>query len=76
MFVYPKKSFYRYYQLCPHCGFIVNIPNEILTDGIKKRIEERCSKNPQLFKKMYLYSKLFKLEQSTSKEQKKLLKTK
>ena len=57
------------------CGFIVNIPKETLSDGIKKRIEERCSKDPNLFRKMYLYSELFSLDKSSSKEQKKLLKT-
>ncbi len=76
IFVDPKDSLYRYYQLCPHCGFIVNIPKEILSDGIKKRIEERCSKDPNFFRKMYLYSELFSLDKSSSKEQKKLLKTK
>ena len=75
IFVDPKDSLYRYYQLCPHCGFIVNIPKETLSDGIKKRIEERCSKDPNLFRKMYLYSELFSLDKSSSKEQKKLLKT-
>ena len=76
IFINPEESFYRYYQLCPHCGFIVNIPKDALSDGIKKRIEERCSKDPNLFRKMYLYSELFSLDKSSSIEQKKLLKTK
>lgn len=42
IFVNSNDSIYRYYQLCPHCGYIVNIPKEILSDGIKKRIEQRC----------------------------------
>lgn len=76
IFVNPTDSLYRYYQLCPLCGFIVNIPKEILSDGIKKRIEERCMKDPNLFRKMYLYSELFSLDKSSSKEQKKILKIK
>ena len=74
IFVNPSDVLYRYYQLCPHCGYIVNIPKEILSDGIKQRIEERSSKDPNLFRKMYLYSELFSLDKLSSKEQKKLLK--
>ena len=51
IFVNPDDKLYRYYQLCPHCGYIVNIPKKILSDGIKKRIEERCKKDDKLFKK-------------------------
>ena len=76
IFVNSRDVLYRYYQLCPHCGYIVNIPKKILSDGIKIRIEERCLKDPNLFRKMYLYSELFSLDKSSSKEQKKLLKTK
>ena len=74
IFIDPNDALYRYYQLCPHCGYIVNIPKEILSDGIKQRIEERCKKDSNLFRKMYLYSELFSLDKSSSKEQKKLLK--
>jgi len=74
IFVNPDDILYRYYQLCPHCGYIVNIPKEILSEGIKQRIEERCAKDPNLFRKMNLYSELFSLDKSSSKEQKKLLK--
>lgn len=76
IFVDSNDTMYRYYQLCPHCGFIVNIPKEILSSGIKKRIEERCLKDPNLFKNMYLYSQLFSIDKSVAKEQKKLLKVK
>lgn len=74
IFIDPNDVLYRYYQLCPHCGYIVNIPKEILSDGIKQRIEERCKKDSNLFRKRYLYSELFSLDKSSSKEQKKLLK--
>lgn len=74
IFINPNATLYRYYQLCPHCGYIVNIPKEILSDSIKKRIEERCSKDPYLFRKMFLYSELFSLDKLSYREQKKLLK--
>ena len=73
IFINPNDSLYRYYQLCPHCGFIVNIPKEILSDGIKERIEERCLKDPNLFRKMYLYSELYSLEKTSTKGQKRVL---
>lgn len=74
IFIDSNDALYRYFQLCPHCGYIVNIPKETLSDGIKKRIEERCSKDPNLFRKMYLYSELFSLDKTSTKEQKRLLK--
>lgn len=67
VFVNPSKTTYRYYQLCPHCGYMVNIPKEILSEGIKKRIEDRCNKDDKLFRKKFLYSELFSLEKSSSK---------
>lgn len=76
IFVNPNDKLYRYYQLCPHCGFIVNIPKEILSDGIKQRIEERCSKDDKLFRKMFLYSELFSLDRTSTEGQKILLKNK
>ena len=76
IFVNPddKLSVSRYYQLCPHCGYIVNIPKKFLSDGVKKRIEERCLQDDKLFRKMYLYSELFSLDKTSTKDQKKLLK--
>ena len=74
IFVNPNDKLYRYYQLCPHCGYIVNIPKEILSDGIKQRIEERCSKDEKLFRKMFLYSELYSLDKTSTEGQKKLLK--
>lgn len=74
IFVDPMSNLYRYYQLCPHCGYIVNIPNDILSEGIKKRIEDRCSIDDKLFRKMFLYSELFSLDKNSSKGQRKLLK--
>ena len=65
---------YRYYQLCPHCGYIVNIPKEILTDGIKIRIEARCKKDINLFRKMTLYSELKQLDDIPIEGQRKILK--
>ena len=73
IFVDPKDFMYRYYQLCPHCGYMVNIPKEILSSGIIKRIEERCEKDPNLFEKNFLYSQLFCLDKKSTKDQKRML---
>ena len=70
----PIMYYDRYYQLCPHCGYIVRIPNEILSYGIKKRIQERNKQDRNLFRKMYLYSELFSLDNTSTKGQKRLLK--
>ena len=74
IFVDPSDKIYRYYQLCPNCGYMVNIPKEILSEGIKKRIEDRCSKDDKLFRKMFLYSELFSLDRKSCVGQKKVLK--
>lgn len=74
IFIDSSELLYRYYQLCPHCGYIINISKEILSEGVKQRIEERCAKDPNLFRKMYLYSELFSLDNSSTKDQKKILK--
>ena len=73
IFVNTNDRLYRYYHLCPHCGYIVNIPKEILSEGIKQRIEDRCSKDLKLFRKMFLYSELFSLDKKSDNEQKRLL---
>lgn len=74
IFTNPEDRVYRYYQLCPHCGYIVNIPKEILSEGIKQRIEDKCNKDDKLFRKMFLYSELFSLDKTLVKEPKRLLK--
>jgi hypothetical protein len=62
IFINPNDKLYRYYQMCPHCGYIVNIPKEILSDGIKERIEARSVQDKNLFRKNMLKSELFALE--------------
>ena len=74
IFVDLNSKWHRYYQVCPHCGFIVNIPDNILSEGIKKRIEDRCKADPMLFRKMYLYSELYSLDKNAKQGQKRILK--
>lgn len=62
IFINPNDHLYRYYMLCPHCGYIVYIPSNLISEGIKKRIEERCKKEPKLYRKKVLYSELLSLE--------------
>ena len=66
IFVNPDDKLYRYYQLCPHCGYIVNIPKEIIPEHIKLEIEERCKQDKYLFRKMYLLSELTSLEKKST----------
>ena len=54
--------------------YIVNIPSDILSEGIKQRIEEKCLKDDKLFRKMFLYSELLSLDNLATEEQKRLLK--
>ena len=66
------------------CGFVNNQnlnclispdSNSLTTSkGIKKRIHDRNQKDPNLFRKMYLYSELLSLDNQSTKEQKKLIK--
>ena len=56
IFVNPADDIYRYYQICPHCGYIVNIPKEILSDGIRARIERRYNQDPELFRLSFIQS--------------------
>ena len=74
IFVNPDITVYRYYHICPYCGFMVNIPKEILTEGVIDRIERRCEEDPDLFKKEFLYSELKQLDDKTPKGLRKVLK--
>lgn len=74
IFINPNSKEYGYYQVCPQCGFIVNVPDNILSEGIKKRIEDRCKEDPMLFRKMYLYSELYSLDKSAKPGQRRILK--
>ena len=63
IFVNLNERQYRYYMLCPHCGYMVHIPSKELPDTIRKRIEDRCYNDPKLFRKKCLYSELLSLEE-------------
>lgn len=63
----------NFYQLCPLCGNIVNIPTEILPDVVTARIIDRCKEDPNLFRKMSLYSELKQLDNKSSKNQVRIL---
>ena len=69
IFVNPKEKKYRYYELCPHCGYMVNIPEEILSVGIKARIENRCSQDKNSFRRNYLTSELFVYDKLTRNQE-------
>lgn len=62
IFILPYDKTYRYFQVCPNCGWITNIPKEILSEEVKHRIESRSIKEPNLFNKMRTYSEQFSLQ--------------
>lgn len=68
------KEYYLFYQLCPKCGYMVRIPEEILGKSSKKRIIRRCDLDPNLSTKMELYSRLKALDNKSLSYQKKMLK--
>ncbi len=65
IFVYDKSLINRFYILCPHCGYMVRVTNNMLPDEVKERIENRCMKDKDLFYKKYLYSELYSLDKKT-----------
>lgn len=52
----------EYYQRCTNCGYIVNIPKEILSLGIKERIDNSIKSNPDLERYNVLKSELESIE--------------
>lgn len=70
IFVRQNSDEYKYFYLCPKCGYMINIPNEIIPEGMKKRIDERCSYDEYLFRKMELRSELKALDYKTYNKEK------
>jgi len=64
-----------YYHLCGECGFIVKLPPSLMSEGIKARIDERCSKDKNLFRKMELISELQALDDKSLPHHKVLFKS-
>ena len=64
----------KYYQICPYCGFMVYIPQELLSDKVKQRIINRCKQEDKAFLKKYLYSELYSLENKEPNNQRRLIK--
>ena len=42
IFVKDDSPLYRYYILCPHCGYIVRVSRNMLNTSSILRIEKRC----------------------------------
>ncbi len=62
------KSGEEYYQRCTNCGYIVYIPKEILSLGIKERINNTIKENPDLERCNVLKSELLGLENKGKKK--------
>lgn len=65
-----------YYHLCSECGYIVKVPPKYISEGIGKRIRERCSKDENLFRKMEIISELQALDDRSLPQHKVLFKEK
>lgn len=52
------KNKEEYYQRCSNCGYIVVIPKELFSPGIKSRIDERAENNSDLLRQNVLESEL------------------
>ena len=64
----------NYYMLCPNCGYMVNVPSNILPQSVRQRVDERCALDEDLFRRMTLYSELIQLESKAPKGTRKLIK--
>lgn len=60
------------FQLCPHCGYMVNIPKEIFNEEDINTIIKRCNEDKTLFRRNYLVSELTALERFTPNDKKML----
>ena len=49
---------YHYYQLCPYCGYIANIPEEKLSEEAKEECKVVYHTNPKVLRKKILLSEL------------------
>lgn len=65
-----------FYHLCGECGFIVKLPPALMSEGIQARINDRCSKDKNLFRKMELISELQALDDRSLPHHKVLFKSK
>lgn len=62
MFINPKELCSDYYQSCPKCGYVVNVPQTLLPEEVKRRIEERCLNYEYEFSTMLLSAELRSLD--------------
>lgn len=53
---------YKYYTICPNCGYMVFIEEDILDDDIMRCARDKNSKEMYLYKKNVLRSELINLE--------------
>lgn len=58
VFINPKDKNYKYYQVCPNCGYVVNIPEDMLSESVKTRIESRCLNDEHEFSRQLLTAEL------------------
>ena len=59
---YDCEPIEQYYSICPHCGYMVMINNELLTNSVKKSVRIKCENDCYLFRKNQLISQLIYLE--------------
>ena len=69
----PASYINSYYQICPHCGYIVKLPGTMLSPNMRTRIAVRTNNSPNIHKRAQLYSELLSLEHQAKEENIKLL---
>ena len=63
----------QYYTICPNCGYIILLDENILSEEIKKSARGLKEEDPLQFKKNSLKSELIYLESITPKVKSKVL---
>lgn len=58
IFINPEDSCSDYYQVCPNCGYVVNIPCDWLSENVRDRIEDRCLNDENEFSNQLLKAEL------------------
>ena len=51
-----------FYNICPNCGYIVNVTDSLVNSKVRERIALRCSEDIHNSKKNLLFSELISLD--------------
>ena len=68
------SEYHKFYELCPHCGFMVNIEPSLLPPLVREKIRNKCEQDIYLYRKQVLKSELQGLEKLSKDSQIKMIK--